>query len=82
MSENDIPLRTRKAAEIRGEKSYWMDIIWAYLLAKLPLLSKIALWVSVVPHNNAGEEKIFSMVRKNKTNFRLRLQLMVHSTSL
>ena len=82
MSENDIPSSTRKAAEIGGEKSYRMDIIWGDLRAKLPFLSEITLSVSVVPHNNPGEEKIFSMVRKNKTDFLSRLQLMVHSTSL
>ena len=43
--------------------------------AKLPLLSRIALCVLVVPHRNAGEERIFSMITKNKTNFQSHLQL-------
>ena len=33
-------------------------------------LSKIAKVVLVIPHSNAQEERIFSMVRKNKTCFR------------
>ena len=52
-----------------------MDVIWGYLRAKLPLLSRIALCVLVVPHRNAGEERIFSMITKNKTNFQSHLQL-------
>ena len=39
------------------------------------LFSEIPLWVSVVSQSNAGEERIFSMVRKNTTVFRSRLQL-------
>ena len=49
-----------------------MDVIWGYLRAKLPLLSEIALCVLIVPHSNAGEERIFSMIR---TDFQSRLQL-------
>ena len=75
MTENDISSSTWKAAEIRDEKSYVMEAIWGYMRAKLPLLSKIALCVLVVPHSNAGEERIFSIIRKNKTDFRSRLQL-------
>ena len=45
------------------------------IFAKLPLLSKIALCVLVVPHSSAEEERIFSMIRKNKTDFRSRLHL-------
>ena len=75
INENDIPSSTWKAAEIEDEKSHRMDVIWGYLRAKLPLLSEIALCVLVVPHSSAGEERIFSMIRKNKTDFRSRLQL-------
>ena len=57
------------------DKEYRMDVIWGYLKAKLPLLSEIALSVLVIPHSNAGEERVFSMIRKNKTEFRSRLQL-------
>ena len=62
-----------QAAEIGDEKSYRMEVIWGYLRAKLPLLSEIALCVLVVPHSSAGEERTFSKIRKNKTDFRSRL---------
>jgi len=38
-------------------------------------LSLIAKLVLVIPHSNAGEERVFSMVRKNKTSFRPNLGL-------
>ena len=38
-------------------------------------LSKISKLILTVPHLNADEEKIFSMARKNKTCFRLNLDL-------
>ncbi|KAL5477399.1 hypothetical protein EMCRGX_G002180 [Ephydatia muelleri] len=55
-----------------------MDIVWHHLSSlKAPdgnprfnRLSKIAKVVLVIPHSNAQEERIFSMVRKNKTCFR------------
>ena len=53
-----------------------MDMIWGYLRQRFPLLSEIALAILVVPHNNAADEIVFSMVRKNKTGFRSRLDLL------
>ena len=35
-----------------------------------PRLSKIAKLIMTIPHSNASEERIFSIVRKNKTCFR------------
>ena len=52
-----------------------MDVIWGYLQERFPNLSDIALTVLTVPHSNAGDERVFSMVKKNKTEFRSRLQL-------
>ena len=46
-----------------------------YLHDKFPLLPEIALCVLLIPHSNAGEECVFFMVRKNKTDFRSLLQL-------
>ena len=59
-------------------KYFRMDVIWGYLAKQkscfgrysYKLLSKIAKLVLVLPHSNAGEERVFSMVRKNKTTFR------------
>ena len=54
------------------------DVIWHYLSThKAPdgsfffsRLSQVAKLVLLIPHSNATEERIFSMVRKNKTAFR------------
>ena len=55
-----------------------MDVIWHYLsTVKAPdnslcfnQLCQVAKLVLVIPHSNATEERVFSMVRKNKTAFR------------
>ena len=60
-----------------------MDAIWAYLSSlknpdgsfKFPKLSKVALLILVIPHSNAEEERVFSMINKNKTKFRPNLKL-------
>jgi hypothetical protein len=62
---------------------YRMDVIWGYIAKmqlpdgslKFPKLGKIAKTVLVIPHSNAGEERVFSMIRKNKTAFRPSLQV-------
>ena len=38
-------------------------------------MSKVAFVVLTLPHSNAEEEQLFSMVTKNKTNFRASLQI-------
>ena len=52
-----------------------MDVIWAYLCQPFPLLRKITLSVLTIPHSNASEERIFSVIKKNKTEFRANLDL-------
>ena len=55
-----------------------MDIIWHHLSTmkapdgtlRFSRLCQVAKLVMVIPHSNAEEERIFSMVRKNKTSFR------------
>lgn len=62
---------------------YRMDVLWTHLTTlkhpdgstvfnKLP---KVAMLVLTLPHSNAEEERIFSMVTKNKTKFRASLQM-------
>ena len=50
-----------------------MDMIWAHLHTILPNLNNVTLTVLTVPHSNATEERVFSIIRKNKTEFRSRL---------
>lgn len=72
------------------EKYYRMDVIWHYLSTikegdgrlKFRRLSKVAKLVLTLPHSNASEERIFSMVRKNKTSFRPNLSLETTLPSL
>ena len=52
-----------------------MDMVWGYLQQRIPLLREIALAILVVPHSNAADERVLSVIRKNKTEFRSRLDL-------
>ena len=52
-----------------------MDIIWSHLRTDLPRLAEIALSLQTIPHSNAAEERVFSMIGKNKTKFRANLDL-------
>ena len=55
-----------------------MDIIWHHLSTikapdhsnRFARLSQAVKLVIVIPHSNAQEERVFSMIRKNKTSFR------------
>ena len=59
-----------------------MDVIWAHISCmkltdenlKFGRLCKVAKTVLILPHSkphsNAGKERVFSMIRKNKTPFR------------
>ena len=44
-------------------------------MPKLPPVNKIFEFVLVVPHSNSSEKRVFSIIRKNKTQFRSRLNL-------
>ena len=76
---DEARVRLPKASDDSDEEdstNYQMDIIWGYL-SSLKLsngcfirrLSKVAKTVLILPHCNAGEEHVFSLVRKNKTPF-------------
>ena len=54
---------------------YRMDTVWGYLQQKFPLLSEITLAILVVLHSNAGNQRVFSLMRKSKTEFGSRLDL-------
>ena len=57
------------------------DVIWNYLsklcdvhqALRYERLGKIAKLILILPHSNAEEERVFSMIRKNKTAFRASL---------
>ena len=63
--------------EDESDRHCRMDVVWHYLALvkcadgnqKFSRISKIAKLVLYIAHSNAGEERVFSMVRKNKTPF-------------
>ena len=55
-----------------------MDVIWAFLGSmktsngcslRFPNLSRVARLIWVLPHSNTGEERVFSIIRFNKTPY-------------
>ena len=82
MERDEIPESTWQSATVHdGETNYnhyRMDVIWNYLLhlqnadgsLKLGKLGIIALLVLTLPHSNGEEERVFSMINKNKTKLR------------
>lgn len=85
LNDDDIPQMIWDKAKVGEDedKHYRMDVIWHYLSTmksgdgrpRFRRLCKIAMLVLTIPHSNAGEERVFSMVRKNKTPFRSSLGL-------
>ena len=71
----------RKCVEEQDEPimSFRMDVLWTHLAClKFPdgcsflfaRLSKIAFLVMTIPHSNAAEERIFNLIRANRTDSR------------
>ena len=88
MNDSDIPAKIWEDALVKEDKDedsrkYRMGVIWAYLSAVKNIdgkfiferLAKVALLVLTIPHSNAQEERVFSLVTKNKTKFRPSLKL-------
>ena len=81
LNNTDIPANIWEEAKVReGDEAYYrIDTLWGYVCnikvlgstdLKFPRLLKVIKSVIVIPHSNASEERVFSMVRKNKTPFR------------
>ena len=49
--------------------------VWIWFEVIFDRESEIALAISVVPHSNAADERVFSVIRKNESEFRSRLDL-------
>ena len=69
--------------EEKSSSSFRMDVIWGYL-SSLKLgngrhnfsgIKDVAKTVLILPHSNASEERVFSLIRKNKTAFWPSLQV-------
>lgn len=87
LNESSIPQAIWKEAlifedESTGIKHYRMDIIWGYIASmknpdssySFQLIPKVAKLILLIPHSNAGEERIFSLIKQNKTQSRSSLQ--------
>ena len=85
MQNSDIPDKVWDSAVIREGKTKYhrMDTIWGYLsnmknpdnTNRFGRLSKVAMLILVISHSNTEKERVFSLVTKNKTNFRPNPQL-------
>ena len=84
LSSNDIPASIKESANLREEDPHRIDILWGYLQGvkepgssqpKFGLLFRVAEAVMTIPHSNAGEERIFSLINKNKTPSRSSLKI-------
>lgn len=69
--------------EVSNKQYHRMDVVWGYLSGmknldgslKFGLLSSVAKLVLVIPHSNAGEERVFSLIKQNKTPSRSSLHV-------
>ena len=75
MSEQD------DGGEVR--RYFRMDMIWSHISTMkssdgsylYSRLATVALLVLVIPHSNAEEERVFTLITKNKPSFRPSLKL-------
>ena len=86
IEKNEIPNELWDSATVKvdeTQKYYRMDMIWNCLssmtnpdgIPRFSRLTRVAKLVLILPHSNASEERVFSMVTKNKTTFRPNLKL-------
>ena len=84
LSEDDIPASVKESTGLDPEKPFRVDTLWTYLKGvkkpgtrecEFDLLFSVAEVVMTIPHSNAGEERIFSLINKNKTPARSSLLL-------
>lgn len=83
MDEEELPNSVRELAKASEASSRLRpDIVWGHLQEmttpdgrkRFPRLSKIALLVLTIPHSNAGEERVFSMKKKEFNAFKILLR--------
>ena len=85
LTEDDIPKNIKDRMGISEENPHGrIDVLWEFLKGvKKPgtscfefnLLFKVAEAVMTIPHSNAKEERIFSLINKNKTPSRSSLKI-------
>lgn len=90
LEKNDIPNAVWKEAIVyeegaEGEEKQYhrMDTIWGYIShvrncdasCRFQYLSKVAKLILIIPHSNAGEERVFNLIKQNKTPTRSSLHV-------
>ena len=86
MRDSDIPECVWQSALVKDKETQHrrMDIIWSHMSTtmkhpdgspRFQKLARVALLVLTLPHSNAEEERVFSLVTKNKTKFKPNLKL-------
>ncbi len=84
LADSDIPesVKEKSGSDVNGY--YRIDDLWGYLkdvkkpgtnLFEFDLLFKVAEIILTIPHSNASEERVFSLITKNKTPSRDSLKL-------
>ena len=75
LEEDDIPSAVKEQAKAEtSDGRYRVDVIWNFIYCKkrpdgqsqFPRLSSIALLLLTIPHSNATEERVFSLIRKKQ----------------
>lgn len=78
----DVVWKEALVYEDENEKQYYrMDVIWGYISNvrnidssfRFLYLSKLAKLILIIPHSNAGEERVFNLIKQNKTSTRASL---------
>ena len=76
MAAEAIPKEVKECAGLGEDDLHRVDTLWGYLrnlkapganVLEFDLLFQVAEAVMTIPHSNAGEERIFSLINKNKT---------------
>ena len=79
----DIVQAVREKHALTDDDTHRIDDLWSYLATlkmfgtndkELDLLVKVARCIMTIPHSNAYEERIFSLINKNKTSSTSSLQ--------
>lgn len=84
LPDDAIPSSVKRDMDLNPEDPLRVDALWTYLNSRrapgthqpeFDQLFKVAASVLTIPHSNASEERIFSLINKNKTSSRSSLAL-------
>lgn len=84
LPDDAIPTSVKRDIDLNPEDPLRVDAVWTYLNSRrepgthrpeFDQLFKVAASVLTIPHSNASEERIFSLINKNKTSSRSSLAL-------